>query len=959
MGVRLTGFSTPIGGVSWEYMDEKSHDLYREVIPGEKIKVFVSSICGTPKYDNVRFKLKEAIEGTNLAQVYLFEDEDASSFSAGEHYTLALETSDICIFLIDNADGINPGVQKEIDIVKKHGIKAIFYFCDEKSSEKTVVEKSLMGSDGAKTKTVHRFEELSHDGFSALINDIVSVYRYYCRGKMQIESDDDELNKIDVAGTELGQIPILPKTVLSNIDKCKEYILKFVMDSLYMRIDNEIQNTSDIDDWGVQFLSVLFEGKPIQQFNTGMFMEILKTQQEDNHFKVVEIRWKAIQAYFSDDISKCVNYLESALNLAKETGRPSWLIKDILIDLRNQHFTLGNINNHHSKSTAQKELTDSEEEVYYPILDRVNASLHEKYLEGLFKKKIESPYTVTFGNNFNQYGDLLASYYIISLYNGSLTHLLLFYDKIKDFLFYLSSKYDDWMFRRDMLKLSIFAGKDKEVRGVRDSFPEILNNLAESDASTIMLFCNNEPIKYRRVSKMLLGLGIVGYYLNDAEFKKYSDDLIREIKNWLNDDHAIFSIGHNIFKCLSNIYIRLSQNVLAEICCLFIDRHYRYWYDDMFKFIAKHIDLNKMDKPCVNDLISHIILVLEHDEDYKQVESSPQFLFVLRKQAPDLTEELDAAISSRMPDFYYGVYKLEIAINTEQNLSDFINDYAQRIHKNNTEQGKNGMYFGYASRDIATIRNIFVKKHISYSAGLMDFVIAVVTDTILKSKEGISEKIDAVSLLIYIVVQYPEDYQRNSDIYKSIYEKREEISFDESNFIASNIDGISLEIGLQFLFASMGIDTSADILELLPFVQNDVATTITVTRIIIEYLELNDTVLLTKKMESIVLQNTLQWIRSDNTDIRWNSTRILMALLRNPENEGVINHKLVNLVDTDNVYIKNLIIRNMYTTKGILSSTREYIISKCSNDPNYVVRMICERERQKNEQERGDNINEE
>lgn len=213
-------------------------------------------------------------------------------------------------------------------------------------------------------------------------------------------------------------------------------------------------------------------------------------------------------------------------------------------------------------------------------MDRVNASLHEKYLEGLFKKKIESPYTVTFGNNFDQYGDLLASSYIISLYNGSLTHLLLFYDKIKDFLFYLSSKYVDWTFRRDMLKLSIFSGKDKEVRGVRDSFPEILNNLAESDASTIMLFCNNEPIKYRRVSKMLLGLGIVGYYLNDTEFKKYSGDLIQEIKNWLNDDQAIFSIGHNIFKCLSNIYIRLSQNVLAEICCLFIDRHYRYQFVD-------------------------------------------------------------------------------------------------------------------------------------------------------------------------------------------------------------------------------------------------------------------------------------------------------------------------------------------------------------------------------------------
>ena len=142
-------------------------------------------------------------------------------------------------------------------------------------------------------------------------------------------------------------------------------------------------------------------------------------------------------------------------------------------------------------------------------------------------------------------------------------------------------------------------------------------------------------------------------------------------------------------------------------------------------------------------------------------------------------------------------------------------------------------------------------------------------------------------------------------------------------------------------------------MELLPLVQNDVATTIIVTRIIIEYFELSEKVQLPKKMETIVLQNALQWIRSDSTDIRWNTTRILMALLRNPENEGIINHKLVDLIDTDNVYIKNLIMRNLYHVDGIQESTREYIVSKCRNDANYVVRLVCETESEKNNTEVG------
>ena len=70
MGVRLTGISTPIGGLSWEYTEKKTLELHKELVPKEKIKVFISSICGNAKYDTVRSELKTAIEETNLAQYH-------------------------------------------------------------------------------------------------------------------------------------------------------------------------------------------------------------------------------------------------------------------------------------------------------------------------------------------------------------------------------------------------------------------------------------------------------------------------------------------------------------------------------------------------------------------------------------------------------------------------------------------------------------------------------------------------------------------------------------------------------------------------------------------------------------------------------------------------------------------------------------------------------------------------
>ena len=118
--------------------------------------------------------------------------------------------SDICIFLIDNADGIKAGVQAEIDTVKKHNIKALYYFCDETQKEKTALEQSLMGARFAKSKTVHSFSELSREGVQALIDDIVAVYHYYCTGRIVLNSgENDEIQAVDVVGTEKYSLPNL------------------------------------------------------------------------------------------------------------------------------------------------------------------------------------------------------------------------------------------------------------------------------------------------------------------------------------------------------------------------------------------------------------------------------------------------------------------------------------------------------------------------------------------------------------------------------------------------------------------------------------------------------------------------------------------------------------------------------------------------------------------------------
>ena len=943
MGVRLTGISTPVGGVSWEYTKAEERSAPLPISPGQKIKVFISSICGVEKYDKVRAELKKAIERTQLVDVYTFESRGASTLSAGDHYILALEDSDICIFLIDNADGIKAGVQAEIDTVKKHNIKALYYFCDETQKEKTALEQSLMGARFAKSKSVHSFSELSREGAQALIDDIVAVYHYYCTGRIVLNSgENDEIQAVDVVGTEKYQLPIIPKSTLKNVDKCRDYFLKFVLGYSRGRYPGEMENTSEFDDWGLQFLPILFEGKSIKYFNTAMYLDALKAQQDDGHYQVVQIRWQAIQAYFAEDIKKCVEYLETALSLAKETNQPTWVIKDILVDLRNVHWTCCTARNEYSDTPAQKELTESSEELYYPILDRIHESLHEKYIEGLYKKKIGSPYSVTIGNNLDPYGEMLASSLIVSMYNGSLTHILLIYEKVRDFVFYLSCKYDDWNLRLNLYKLAIFAGNEKEIKGIQDSFPEVLNNLTADEAKSIMDFCLNHPIKYKRLSSQLLAFGSVGYFLDDKYYESYEKSIVSEIKSWLNSDTPVVAIGQDIFRCLSGVAYRMSQDILSEICCQFIDRHYSRWYMDMFKFIATRIDLRKMSDSSAKALVEHINYVLDNEKERVQIEYSPAFLCVLRKQNRALTEGMDKRIAKYLSGYYEGIYKLETTENKNRDMPAFVKEYIERIRKSNETQGKDGVYFGYGAREIATVRSILLEKGLMCDGNTMDMLVSVVADTLLISKEGISAKLDAIALLICLAVKYPEDYTRNQGVYEKLFAQQNAIEAADNSIISSNIDSISLKIGLQLLYISMGKDVYADILELMPYIQGNVTTTIAVTNLIVEYLENSDDVMLPARVEAAILQNVLQWLHSEYTDIRWNATRILLTMSRNPENSGIVNHQLVNLIDSDSVYIKNLIIRHLHKMNGITDGTKEYIISKCKQDANFVVRMVCD-----------------
>lgn len=866
MGIRLTGLNTPFIGAEWEYTEKKNAieetTPFLKIEASHKIKVFISSQHGdNGKYDCVRRKLKKTIEETGLAYVYTFEQEAASTLTVGNHFSWGLADSDLCIFLIDNADGVSPGVQKEIDIVKRNNKKALYYFCDETSQEKTAVEQSLVNSLYAKSKTVHRFEDLSQNGAQSLIDDISYIYHYYCQGKLlpKEDQDEDRSRNLNLNNISNQRIVTAPKSVIKNIDKCKAYIYNLVFGYSRGNIfdKNAEDRTSELDEWGNQFLEVLFGDKTIKSFNTGLFLEVLAEIQGEDYHGLVRQRWNAIQAYYLGKVDCSIKLLEGVLRQAKNQLKPDWVIQDILIDLRNLQLINNTERNCFFDSEAQKELNEFQEELYYPALDRIHNSLQSKYISGLYKKKIESPYSVTFGNDFNQYVELLASSFIVSVYNGSLTHILLFYDELKDFVFYLSSKYDDWHFRKDLLKYAVFSGSEKEIKGLQGAYPELLNMMTEKEAKEIVMFCTNEPVMYKRFSSELLAMRAIGYYLNESDYSIYEKALLEKIQRWIENDSRAVINGQNIFLCLSGIGLRMEQNKLAEICCSFMEHHLSRWYVDMFNFIAQTIDLNKLSSNLATRLIQDIISVMDNEQERQRVLDAPKFLFIFRKQNKDITAELDYKVAKVLPHYYNDVYLLETQSGDEAYYLAYISDYLEEIEENNLNQGKNGHYFKHGSRKIATIRNILIGENLICPKELLERMILSVADTLIVSKEDFVTKLDAVSLLICIALKYKDDLDKNIDVIRNIVEKADEIEDIDMTFMSSNIDKLSLKIAVALLGTAIGMDSFSVLLEGMAYLKDDVATTVSVTRTLIEYLENTNEVIFPRNVEALVLQNVL------------------------------------------------------------------------------------------------------
>jgi len=906
--------------------------LEKKIKIDNKIRVFISSKCGEEKYDNVRRKLKSLIEKTGFADVYLFESRSASTLSPQQDYYYGVDDSDVCIFLIDNADGVPEGVLKEYQQAKARFKKSLFIFCNENKDEPTHIQKEITEAGGGKYYITKNFDEFIDIGYKSLINDIGEIYISYCKGRLidpEFIAATGNIEEIDTVASES-----LEKQIFKNIDNTK----KLISDEIFSRSVIKVENTCNLDEYSSGFLKVLFNKKNIKDYNVNLLLNSLKEMQSESLHKVVNERWNAIQFYYLDDINKAIEYENRALDLARELTLPNWVVQDILIDLMNLEFIEAQLKNQYFKiSEAQKKLDSEESALFYPLLDRYERSLYGEIINQSEKTLMRSPYSVTFVDD-NIYGDYISNIYIMCVFNGSLTQLLRTVDRIKDVAFHLCQQYSNWEFRVLLIKMALIKRDKIEIKGIKNLFNDVYGKMDGKDAKDIYEFVKGNPIKYQRNIAQLLAFQHLGYYFDDDYYIEVWEEISSIINHWLDSEDKLVALGDYIFDAIAENILRLDvNNVVNSILIRVFDNGIKRFYDKALEVLSK-LDFITISDENVRKLISILTELIKDDTSRKNLNKLENALITLRKQTPDLCSDLDSVIKEIMPDFFKNRYLLEIRKGTQAESKAYVSKFIDEINYRNDTQGKNGRYSGYMDNPYKTIENIIIENNVELESEMVSKIIQASVATLYAENQTLSAKVDAVNLITFLRLVSDDsifDYESLMD--KLIKDEDHIFSGTEDMFLDK-----TSKATLYFNFSMMKlVFNKIDVEEVLSLLSSytdlEIFEKLEALKTIISIFESGKSELVDDKVLLLILQFTLGFTNDSNHDVRYYATKALLHFL-SPSNKEPIMKKLLSLMDYDSVYIKNQIMNNSEKLKDIDEDSFAFIKQKALVDNHFVIR---------------------
>ena len=719
-----------------------------------KITVFISSKIDE-RYKLVRYALKTLLMETGLvASVYAFEQEASSQNTQGA-YLSEVSQSDLCIFLIDNADGVSDAVYKEHKQAINTGIHRLYFFCDERIKDEIPLHSELRQSGKTIYRTIHEFAEIPKVAYERALQDLLDWYRKRADNlDLDIDITSDIQHTVEANTFQASLSITLDKNVFARYSS-NNILVRVLNPYVEKLFTNEKDSSTLYDNLCADLLRMVIGYK---SFSIDVFNQLKDTVLSEpmaiNDIRdVLRIRFDAIAEYFSGNLDACLTNLCDAYELIKSNQSvPEWLANDIAIDMRNISNMLDETKNQiQFYSKGQEILNQSSETVYYPLLDRFAENQKSKLLNEHFEMLTESPYTNRVGIMSGAFDDI-ASCFNIAVRFGSLTNIRITRDRYAEVLFTKYVDCKDVRLFRELVRMYILEQNGKSLGKVVKAYRNSVDAMTVDDIEVIIKSIETVPLKHKRFESVCLLLEYFGYYMSDEQYKKQVDIFFAQSNAWCeHGDSRIFTTGYFILRTALKIMGRSDNMLLLELALSFFSKGIWRFCDETLK-ILKHIDYAKCEEKTQKRVMEQLIALLAMG-NLKGNNQLNNAIIAYRKIANIDTSALDSAVKENNPDFYSGVYDLEIGLdnNPQVHLDKYIKEARQRIRLY-----ESGVYYtSYLYDPYEIIRNILKEESIRLETDKISEMVTLIQDTILNDNQS-DVKEGALLLAIYLRNTYPD-----------------------------------------------------------------------------------------------------------------------------------------------------------------------------------------------------------
>ena len=913
-----------------------------------KLKVFISSKTGNTlsdeKYVLARVAAKETLESTGLFKVYSFESEGPSINSALEHYTEGLKDSDVCIFLIDNKDGVPQGVQIEIDTVNKYQIPSLYYFCQGDEKEKTQAQIDLLKPTKSKHTNINSFSEFIEKCALHLVDDVLLTYRLMVKSKHGQDdiSEEDKIfeKKSEDSNFEAGIVEsknnlVLGKEKLVN-EKCRSFFSNLLFEKKTQQIDNK-----DFDFYCSKYLLTMFKQATIEEFNMNLFLESLSKILPSPYYEIVEKRWISNQKYYLEEYDASLILLKEASALAEaNNGKVAeWLIQDILIDLRNRENNIAETKNQYLRKTeGQKGLDNRQEKLYYPLIDRNEKNLLEWIEKERHKNEMRSY------SSWSSYGDLsflsdyIADIYYQAMMFGSLTHLNRVYSLIQNLTYQLSKFSDYWPWVMTLLSTTIVTLDRKKTTQITRHFGKLLEKMNPEDAKKVYQFSNNAKPQHNKFIANLIAMSEVGYYLNDNDFEQYWDSLKSQIDSWAKEENSMVSLQPYVFQCLKKINDRIDDNYILEFgLSLLESSKVRYHLDVLELLAGNNINYELVSVDNLNRTVQTLIKYATENNDFNKLKGIQVIFTLMRNRTCERKQEMEAFLQSKWPEFYTREYMFE-KNKDMQSQEVLIKSKIEDIHNRNLTQGKNGIYSGYGTNPYHEAERILCAVDEKIEGNVIDELFISTSNTVLSSNQLVEDKLNAYRLMIFLLRYDVSLVERNKKVVTQIIQFQDYESASES--MMSHVDSTMLILSHLLLLECLGKNKFSEIAQILS-VFTDPGHQVEACKMLQTFLYNYQNYNIRANLESLFLQCSLLWTNSDNIDVRWHNTHLQLTLIEKKKYRKLIGKNLQSIMESDNAIVKSQIVHRIDLINNLDKKLGKAIFESAKDDNNFVIRKIA------------------